>query len=269
MNKRALVIGGGTIEGIGFATATALARDGADVAIMDLDADLANQAAAALEEAGSRTLGLGGDASEESDVAGAVARVVSEWGGLDILVNNVGVSLGGDVDVAGMDAELWDATMRLNLRPALLGCKHAIPPMRAAGGGAIVNTSSTASLFGSTGISAYGAAKAAVNALTKSVATQNGKHGIRCNAVIPGFIDTPTGRRKAGETFRELMLENILMPRIGTPEDIAHLVAFLASDRAEWLTGQLIAIDGGLSCHAPQLASIRRGFGDGGFLAKP
>jgi NAD(P)-dependent dehydrogenase (short-subunit alcohol dehydrogenase family) len=261
MTKIALVVGGGTEGGIGHAIVQALARDGVTIAVMDLDERLALSTAASVGG-----LGLGGDATEAADVAGAVAKVVETFGGLDIMVNNVGSSLPGDNAVADLDPDLWDRSLRFNARPAMLGCKYAIPALIARGGGAIVNTSSTSSLFGFTGISAYGAAKAAVNQITRMVATQYGKQNIRCNAVAPGYIVTPMSAARSSRQFTEGMVENILMPRAGQPEDIAEMVAFLASDKAPWLTGQIIPVDGGISAHAPQFATMRRLFGTGSFL---
>jgi NAD(P)-dependent dehydrogenase (short-subunit alcohol dehydrogenase family) len=147
--------------------------------------------------------------------------------------------------------------MHINLRGTMLACKYAIPHLRAQGGGSIINISSGAALSGSLAYTAYGVSKAGIITLTQYVATQHGKEGIRCNAIAPGLIVTPAaeGRYAQGE-FREMMLRHHLTPRLGTPADIAAAVTYLASDRAAFITGQVISVDGGLSAHTPFYADF-------------
>jgi NAD(P)-dependent dehydrogenase (short-subunit alcohol dehydrogenase family) len=147
--------------------------------------------------------------------------------------------------------------MRINLRGTMLACKAAIPRMRARGGGSIINMSSGAGLRGAMLPTAYGVSKAGIISLTQYVATQHGKEGIRCNAIAPGLIVTPsTASTYAAGPFGAMMLRHHLTPRLGKPADIAATVAFLAADEAEFITGQVICVDGGSLAHAPYYADM-------------
>jgi NAD(P)-dependent dehydrogenase (short-subunit alcohol dehydrogenase family) len=146
--------------------------------------------------------------------------------------------------------------MRINLRGTMLACRAAIPRMRARGGGSIINMSSGSGLTGALAPTAYGVSKAGIITLTQYVATQHGKEGIRCNAIAPGLIVTEAASSYASGPFGEMMLRHHLTPRLGTPGDIAAAVAFLASDEAAFITGQLISVDGGLLAHAPYHADM-------------
>jgi NAD(P)-dependent dehydrogenase (short-subunit alcohol dehydrogenase family) len=159
-----------------------------------------------------------------------------------------------DTPVTEMTVDWWDHAMRIDLRGAMLGCKHAIPHMIASGGGAIVNTSSNQGITGDLTQTAYAAAKAGIIQLTQSVATQYGREGIRCNAVSPGAIRTPALERACPPEIIENIAKHSLVPRIGEPEDLANTVLFLASDESAYITGHVIKVDGGQLAHLPHYA---------------
>jgi len=152
---------------------------------------------------------------------------------------------------------VWDTLLRVNLRGTMVASRTAIPHLRKRGGGVIINTSSGAALAGALSHTAYSASKAAINSLTQSIATQHGKEGIRCNAVSPGLIVTPATRDSyASSGVGEIMLRHQLSPRLGRPEDVAAAVVFLASDDAEFITGQVLCVDGGSLAHQPYIADL-------------
>ena len=255
--KVALVTGAG--GGIGAACARALAREGAAVAVADIDLAAAQRQAETIVAEGGRAIALQVDMGDEASVTAMVEATVEQLGGLDILHNNAAdtrLSSTRDMPVEKVDTEVWDAIMRVNLRGSMIASRAAIPHLRKRGG-AIVNTSSGASLSGSLSHSAYSASKAAINSLTQSLATQHGKEGIRCNAIAPGLIVTPSTKDTyAKSDIGEVMLRHHLTPRLGRPEDIAAAVVFLASDDAGFITGQVICVDGGMLAHQPYVADF-------------
>lgn len=250
----------GAASGIGAETATRLAREGAAVVVADIDFAKAEQHAAAIAQAGGSVAAVRVDLGEEQSIGDMIAFAVDRFGGLDILDNNAAdtrLSATRDGGVEHTETEVWDALMRINLRGTMLACKFAIPRMRARGGGSIINMSSGSGLTGALAPTAYGVSKAGIITLTQYVATQHGKEGIRCNAIAPGLIVTPaTASSYATGPFGEMMLRHHLTPRLGTPADIASMVAFLASDEAGFITGQVICVDGGLLAHAPYHADM-------------
>jgi NAD(P)-dependent dehydrogenase (short-subunit alcohol dehydrogenase family) len=256
--KVALVTGAG--GGIGAACALALAREGAAVAVADIDLGTAERQVSAIEAQGGRAIALRVDLGDEASVLAMVEATASRLGGLDILHNNAAdtrLSSTCDRPVATVHTEVWDAILRTNLRGTMIALRAAIPHLRRRGGGAIVNTSSNAALAGALSHSAYSASKAAINSLTQSVATQHGKEGIRCNAISPGLIVTPSTKDSyAASGVGEIMLRHHLTPRLGRPEDIAAAVVFLASDEAAFITGQVICVDGGSLAHQPYVADF-------------
>lgn len=255
--KRAIVVGAGQTPGEtlgnGRATALLLAREGAEVLCVD-------RVLTRAEETAGEIVAAGGIASAMSlDITGAdagdrlVERARTLWDGIDIVVNNVGIGMGGDGPAHIVSDEVLSHTFEVNFTGTWRIVRAVLPLMRAAGSGSIVNISSLASLAGATQL-AYEVSKAAVNRLTLNVANSNAKHGIRCNAVLPGFIDTPmavegiasaTGRSveevRAGRDARVP-----LRGRMGTAWDTAHAVLYLASDEAAFVTGVLLAVDGGM-----------------------
>jgi len=261
--KAAIVTGAGS--GMGRATSLLLAKRGAAVAVVDIVADNAAKVVEEIKTAGGKAIALIIDVVEEAQIQDMVRKTVAAFGRLDILHNNAGETrqeyYTRDNDVVTMDLALWQHQMAVNLQGPMLGCKWAIPEMLKAGGGSIINTSSNASLGGQENALAYGVAKTGVNALTQYVATAYGRKGIRCNAVLPGLVLSPAAKKAPRATLAP-HLENTLTPFPGEPEDIAQLVAFLASDEARYITGQLIAADGGTSAHAPWYTEVRRARGE-------
>ncbi len=251
----------GSASGIGRATAHAIAFEGGRVVIADLNGDGAEEVAQEITAAGGEASAQQTDVADEGAIVAMIGAAVRRYGGLDVLHNNAAASdpelMGADTDVATMDVAVWDTAFAVNCRGVMLGCKHAIPAMLKRGGGSIVNTSSASGSTGDLALPAYSASKAGLNSLTRSVATQYGKQGIRCNAIAPGVIETPALRANISEEQLALYESNHLTPRLGRPEDIAAAVVFLASDEAAFITGQLIAVDGGLLSHHPALAQTR------------
>lgn len=257
--KLALVTGAG--GGIGSACALALAREGAAVAVADIQLEAAQRTAAQIESAGGRGLALQVDLGEEASVIAMVERAAEAMGGLDILHNNAAdTRLSGtrDMPVEHVDTGVWDDILRVNLRGTMVASRAAIPHLRRRGGGVIINTSSNAALAGALSHSAYSASKAAINSLTQSIATQHGKENIRCNAISPGLIVTDATRDSyAASGVGDVMLRHQLSPRLGKPQDIAAAVVFLASDEAAFITGQVICVDGGSLAQQPYVAAFR------------
>ena len=241
--KVALISGGA--QGQGAVEAGMFAREGAKVVIGDvLDAE-GTRVAADIAEAGGDALYVHLDVTSESDWRQAVSTAVSSYGKLDILVNNAGIWRGGRVEEETV--EQWDAIFEVNAKGVFLGTKVAIPEMRKAGGGSIINISSTAGLVGGSRSSAYPASKGAVRLLTKSTAIQYGKEGIRCNSIHPGAIDTAM-LRGIWATYEESeahAMASMALDRLGTSEDIAYGALYLASDESSFMTGSELVIDGG------------------------
>ena len=250
----------GAASGIGRATAAALARAGASVLIADLRGDGAEAVAQEIQAQGGRAHAQQVDVAEEASVAAMVEAACTHFGRLDILHNNAADSdpalQSRDRELVDMETEVWDRALRVNLRGPMLGCKHAIPKMLEQGGGAIVNTSSAASLVGDLARPAYGASKAGLDALTRYVATQYGKRGIRCNSIAPGVIETPALAANVPAEQIAIYARSHLTTRLGSPDDIARAVVFLASTDAAFITGQTLCVDGGMLAHHPTYAEF-------------
>jgi NAD(P)-dependent dehydrogenase (short-subunit alcohol dehydrogenase family) len=250
----------GAASGIGAETAVRLAAEGAATVVADINLAGAQKLVERITAAGNVAAAAQVDLGDERSITAMIAFAVERFGGLDILDNNAAdtkLSSTRDVGVEKTDVEVWDALMRINLRGTMLACKAAIPRMRTRGGGSIINMSSGSGLTGALAPTAYGVSKAAIISLTQYVATQHGKEGIRCNAIAPGLIVTPsTASSYATGPFGEMMLRHHLTPRLGRPEDIASMVVFLASDESQFVTGQVISVDGGLLSHAPYHADM-------------
>jgi NAD(P)-dependent dehydrogenase (short-subunit alcohol dehydrogenase family) len=254
--KVAIVTGGA--GGIGAATARALAGEDASVAVLDIDEAGVVRVAEAISASGGVALGVPVDLSQETSVEAAIRSVVAHFGRLDVLHNNAALTesdfLSRDTQVTELTLEVWERTMAVNLRSQMLMCKHAIPEMVANGGGSIINMSSGASLKGDRTRTAYGVSKAGVNTLTMYVATSHGKQGVRVNTIVPGLIITDAVRAHIPDGMLDRLGRATLTPYVGAPEDVAHLVVFLASDESRYITGQMIAIDGGMSAHVGSAA---------------
>ncbi|HXA72868.1 MAG TPA: SDR family oxidoreductase [Acidimicrobiales bacterium] len=255
--KVAIVTGGG--GGIGGATARALAREGASVLVVDVNEEAAAAVAGGIRDAGGVAENFRADLSQEQDVEAVIAEVVKRFGRLDVLHNNAALTdsdfLSADTAVTELSLEVWERTLAVNLTSQMLMCKHAVPIMADQGGGSIINMSSGASLKGDRTRTAYGVSKAGVNALTMYVATSHGKKGIRANTILPGLVITDAVRAHLKEEMVASLSKATLTPSVGQPEDIADVVVFLASDESRYITGQMLAVDGGMSAHV--------GLGDG------
>ena len=241
--KVALISGGA--RGQGAAEANLFAREGAKVVFGDVLDDQGKQVEAEIHEVGGEALYIPLDVTREADWVSAVETAVSRYGKLDILVNNAGITIRKTIE--DTTKEDWDRIMAINAKGVFLGTKQAIPAMRQSGGGSIVNISSTAGLVGGpySGAS-YSATKGAVRLFTKSTAIQYAKEGIRCNSVHPGLLETPmTEDILADAAHREERTQRIPLGKIGTAEDIAYGVLYLASDEASFITGSELVIDGG------------------------
>ncbi|HEY6472626.1 MAG TPA: SDR family oxidoreductase [Acidimicrobiales bacterium] len=255
--KVAIVTGGG--GGIGGATARALAREGAAVLVVDIDEAAALSVAEGIGITGGTAVAWRADLSDEGEVVATIGEAIKRYDGLDVLHNNAALTdsdfLSADTAVTELSVEVWERTLAVNLRSHMLMCKHAVPIMVERGGGSIINMSSGASLKGDRTRTAYGVSKAGVNALTMYVATSHGKKGIRVNTILPGLVLTDAVRAHLNETTLASLGKAVLTRSVGEPEDIADVVVFLASDESRYITGQMIAVDGGMSAHV--------GLGDG------
>lgn len=257
--KVALVTG--SASGIGRVTAETLAREGARIVLVDLDLEGANTVADGIRAAGGEAIAVRADVSVESEIRAAIEAAMARFGALHVLHNNAAITnpehQRRDASLLELDVEVWDKTMAVDLRGAMLGCKHAVPHMIRSGGGSIVNTTSNSALAGDLSLNAYAAAKAGLNSLTLSVATAFGKDGIRCNAVSPAHIASPSLARVVPPDVQALLLAECLTPRLGTPQDVANLVLFLASEESAFITGQILRVDGGALSHLAHVSKLR------------
>lgn len=246
LGKRAVVTG--AASGMGRATAERFGREGALVALLDTDVVRLVEVCRTLEQAGAKALAIPVDVSNEDQMSGAIAQVTSAWDGLDIVVANAAVQMiGRDAAVDQLEFAVWQRTIDVNLTGVFLSCKHGIRALLASGGGAVVCTASPTSLFGfATDFDAYTASKAGVLGLMRVMAAEYAQRGVRVNAVIPGFIDTPLVKEiMLDDMRRDALLERIPMRRPGRASEVASMVAYLVSDEASYVTGAAVAVDGG------------------------
>jgi meso-butanediol dehydrogenase / (S,S)-butanediol dehydrogenase / diacetyl reductase len=246
--KVCIVTGGGS--GIGRATCLLFAREGARVVVTDKRAEAADAVAAECRARGAEAIAVAGDVSKDGDAKRMLDETVRAFGRLDVLVNNAGYGFAGTV--VDTDEEAWDDLMAVNVRGVYLCSKHAIPAMAKNGGGAIVNTASVVAAVGIRNRAAYCASKGAVAALTRAIAIDHVAEGIRCNAVAPGTIDTPyfdeiLRKSPVAADSRKALEARQLLGRLGTPEEIAAGILFLASDESRFATGTILTIDGGMT----------------------
>ncbi|QYN23776.1 SDR family NAD(P)-dependent oxidoreductase [Amycolatopsis sp. DSM 110486] len=242
--KVALVTGGAA--GIGRETAYTLAREGATVVVADINEDGAKLVA---EKIGDAASAVRFDATDQQSVEDMVAAVIERHGRVDVIHNNAALvgpdAWFGDTTVIDTDIALWDRAFATNVRSIFLVCKFALPHMVEAGrGGSIVNMASIGGLRGSAGLTAYGTTKAAVVGLTRYIAAQHGRQGIRCNAIAPGVIQTQQ-LLDAVPDLPEKSLAGTASPRAGLPSDIANMVLYLASDESAFVNGETYRVDGG------------------------
>ena len=239
----AIVTGSG--RGIGRAIALRLAADGADIVINDVG-DMAPAEAVATEvrALGRKSLVATADVSNSEEVAGMVKKVVAELGKVDILVNNAGITR--DQLIMRMTDDDWDKVLGINLKGVFICTRAVLRPMIKQRWGRIVNIASIVGLIGNAGQANYSAAKAGIIGLTKTTAKEGAPRGITANAVAPGFIDTPMTQQLSDER-REDLMGRVPLGSLGTPEDVAGVVAFLVSEDARYITGQVVTVDGGIS----------------------
>ena len=246
--RRALVAGAG--QGIGRACALALAEAGARVACLDVDPERAGEVAAELRGAGTEAVALSGDARRRDDVESAVARAAEEFGGLDLCIDIIGEARWGRV--LELTDDDWDASFDLVLRHLFLLAQAVGRRMVEQGtGGAIVSIASVSGLSSAPLHAAYGAAKAGLIALTRTLAVELASYGVRVNAVAPGAVLTPRVAERQTAERRAESARSIPMARYAEPEEIAKAVVFLASDLASYVTGQTLVVDGGATAQFP------------------
>jgi NAD(P)-dependent dehydrogenase (short-subunit alcohol dehydrogenase family) len=255
----AIVVGAGQSPGetIGNGRATALtfAREGASVLAVDRDLGSAEETVAMIADKGGEGIAIAADVTDEAALAAAIAGAEERWARIDILHNNVGVSIaGGDAAPDEITEEAFDRIVAINLRGAVMACKHVLPVMRRQRAGAIVNISSIAA-WSDYPFVAYKATKAALIEITRQLAIQNAEYGIRANVILPGLMDTPmaveTRARVSGRSRAEVAAERDsqvpLRGRMGSAWDVANAALFLASDEADFITGVALPVDGGAS----------------------
>ena len=240
-NKIALVTG--AARGIGQAIALQLAADGADLALCDVKAEWLADTLAKVNALGRRAEGYAMDVANAAAVGEAVAKVLADFGRIDVLVNNAGITR--DTLLIRMTEEDWDAVLDINLKGAFLTTKAVVKSMMKQRSGAIVNIASVVGIMGNPGQANYTASKAGLIALTKTTAKEMGSRNIRVNAVAPGFIHTAM-TDKLSEPVKDAMLKMVPLGRLGEPEDVAKAVAFLDSDAAAYVNGQTLAVCGGM-----------------------
>jgi NAD(P)-dependent dehydrogenase (short-subunit alcohol dehydrogenase family) len=246
VNRVAIVTGGGT--GIGRATALALAEDGLAIVLAGRRPDPLAAVASEVAAAGGRAIAVSGDLSVEENAARVVGTAVEAFGGLHVVVNNAGV-IRRNIRLHDVGVDLWDELLAINLRGPYLVLHAALPELlRADGDRCIVNVSSTLAVKPAPGVGPYAAAKGALIALTRAVALEYARDGIRCNAVLPASVVTDLARtdRPDFEERRADMEAGYPLGRLGEPEDVARAVRFLVSDAAAFITGEVLAVDGGL-----------------------
>lgn len=237
--KVAVVTGGA--RGIGRGIATVLAAKGAGVAVWDLNAEGAEKTVAEIQEAGGTAIAVGGDAADAAAVAASAARTRAELGPVAILVNNAGIT--AYEPFTSITEASWDRMIGINLKGPFLVTQELVPDMLDAGWGRIVNISSSSAQTGAPAMAHYAASKGGVIGLTRALAVEYIEKGITVNHVPPGFIDTPLVRQ--GPIDVEAAAAMMPMKRAGTPEDVAHAVAYLASEEAGYVTGQTFSVNGG------------------------
>ncbi|MBS0349552.1 MAG: SDR family oxidoreductase [Proteobacteria bacterium] len=262
----AIITGAG--GGLGAECARVLASHGAGVAVVDVNGAAAAAMAENIRESGGKAIGISTDVSQEADVKAMVEAVVAHFGRIDVLHNNAAIlnveQRQKDRDVINMDVDAWDRAMAVNLRGAMLCCKHAIPEMLKIGRGSVIFATSGLGAQGDVTLSAYAASKAGLMMLAKSIAAQYGKQGVRSNALQIGLAPAENAHETMPAALLDIIRENHLTPELGTPRQIADVVAFLASDESSFITGTTIVADGGFGSHTPSMVGMKALFAQSG-----
>ena len=243
--KTAIITGSG--RGIGRAIALAMAEQGANIVVNDVNMESADEVVAEIEAMGRQAIAVKADVTSEEQIKEMIETCINRFGKLDILVNNAGIIQ--TVPVTEIDGKDWDRVMEVNLKGVFLCCKAALAPMKAQHGGKIINIASVAGKRGGglLGNSCYSASKGGVIAFTKSLARESGPFGINVNAITPAFTDTEMTRSIAPDK-KEFIIKMLPLGRVGQPSDIAGAVCFLASSMSDYMTGEIMDVDGGLMC---------------------
>jgi len=245
--KVALITGGAS--GMGMVASKLFASEGARVVLTDVNDEAAEATARSISDEGGEAIHVHADVSKEGDAEAMVAKAVDTFGRLDVLYNNAGVMLPEDGSVHTTDEAIWDLTLGVNVKGVAFGCKYGIPAMLEHGGGSIINVASFVAWVGAaTSQTAYTSSKGAVLAMTREIAVEYARRGIRCNALCPGPIETPLLMQLlSDEEKRQRRLVHIPMGRLGRAEELAKAALFLASDDSSYMTGSSLIVDGGLT----------------------
>lgn len=249
--KVAIVTGGSA--GIGEACVRKLSALGAASVIADVNAEKGESIVSELRAGGANAAFVRTDILDEAQIAALVERVVGDFGRIDILVNSAGIprTIAPDSEVAEVDTRHWNTTLAGHLTATMLTAKYSLPHMIAGGGGSIVNVSSLSSQYATMDLSAYSAAKAGVNQLTKEIAAVYGRDNVRCNAVVPGAVLTARGRETMGREMFELFATETPLPRLPEAGHLADVILFFASDMSAMVTGQVLNVEGGMMTKLP------------------
>lgn len=245
--KVALITGGAS--GMGRVASMLFAAEGARVVLTDLNDERGQATASEITDAGGQALYFHADVSRETDAKAMVQAAVQRFGGLHILYNNAGVMLPADGSVHTTEESVWDTTLAVNVKGVAFGCKYGVPAMLASGGGSIINVASFVAWLGAaTSQTAYTASKGAVLAMTREIAVEYARKGIRCNALCPGPIETPLLMQLlSDEEKKQRRFIHIPMGRLGQAEELAKAALFLASDDSSYMTGTSLIVDGGIT----------------------
>lgn len=262
----AIITGAG--GGLGAEAARVLSMHGASVVVVDIDGAAAQRVAAEIEAGSGQSLAVQTDVSSEAAVKAMVEAVVARFGRVDVLHNNAAIlsveQRRRDRDVINMDVEAWDRAMAVNLRGAMLCTKYAVREMLKNGKGSVIFATSGLGAQGDLSLSAYSASKAALIMLSRSVAAQYGKQGIRSNALQIGLAPAENAHESMPAPLIDILRDNHLTPDVGTPRQIADVVAFLASDESSFVTGTTLVADGGFGSHTPSLVAMKALFAQSG-----
>lgn len=245
--KVALITGGSS--GMGMVASHLFAAEGAEVVLTDVSDEAGERVADSIRAEGGEATYVHADVADEGDARAMVEAAVATYGGLTVLYNNAGVMLADDGSVHATDEAIWDTTLSINVKGVAHGCKYGIPAMIDSGGGSIVNVASFVAWMGAaTSQTAYTASKGAVLAMTREIAVEYARKGVRCNALCPGPIDTPLlAELLADPARRERRFVHIPLGRLGQAEELAKAALFLASDESSYMTGASLVIDGGIT----------------------